>query len=300
MRTGCFLVFLVLNVVGFSQAKMQVDFEKHDFGQLILGTPLRYEFYVTNSGNEPLILQRVSTGDGGSMAEFTREPILPGEKGWIRFIYDTKRIGSFSRTVYIQANSVNSKTVNLKGEVIFKPMEINVSKKTIDVGTIWYDSFAEFSFEVSSKGPEPIHFTANRYAYSEGDLYSLEVTCLDSVTQDYKRGFQFRVSGKLINVYGNAGNFDHRMLFNYNSHDSLIIHLKGTFRSKVPVTTHRDFFFKTGSTLYTYEKDCLKSIQYFSNDQLNESYFYEGTNCVKAYRKDYSDPTKMVEVKLLR
>lgn len=300
MRTGSFLFFMLVCFLGFSQPKMAVDFEKHDFGQLIQGTPLRYEFYVTNTGNEPLIILRASTGDGGSMAEFTREPILPGEKGWIRFIYDTKRIGTFSRTVSIQANSNNYKTVNFKGEVIFRPMEITVSKTTIDLGTIWYDSLAEFSFEVSSKGPDPIQFTANRYAYSEGDLYSLEVTFLDSVKQDYGRGYHFRVSGKLINVYGNAGNFDHRLLFNYNSHDSLIIHLKGAFRSKVPVTTHRDFFFKTGSTLYTYEDNCLKSIQYFTNNQLNESYFFEGTSCVKAYRKDYSDPTKMVEVKLLR
>ncbi len=103
-----FMKFLKLNIILticisnnlFSQAEVKFDTLQFDLGQIIEGgSNLKKNIYFTNIGNEPLIITQASTGDGGSMATWDREPILPGKKGKITFIYDTKRIGFFSKSI---------------------------------------------------------------------------------------------------------------------------------------------------------------------------------------------------------
>jgi uncharacterized protein DUF1573 len=46
---------------------------------------LKLNFPFTNAGNEPLILSN-STGNGNGIADFPKDPVLPGQKGTIRTV----------------------------------------------------------------------------------------------------------------------------------------------------------------------------------------------------------------------
>lgn len=281
-----YLFLLLLPFPGlrmYAQPLIQVDSTKHNLGQIIQGTPLKYDIWVTNTGNEPLIITRVTTGDGGSMATYDNQPILPGKKGKVQFIYDTKRIGHFSRSLTIQSNDPEVHVINIKGEVVFDPMPISVSSEEIDLGSILYDSIADFSFRVSTAGKKPVRFGENRWAYYEYDLFNLESKCLDSISLLYGQniGNEFEVKGQIINKYGNSGRFSHKIPFVYNSHDTLYITVKGTFVSKKPVVTHNEFVFREGTSRYIYENSCLKEVIHYKYGRVDKHYFFEGSNCVK-------------------
>lgn len=280
------LFLLLLSFSGlsaFAQPKVQLDSTKYNLGQIIQGTPIKYDIWVTNSGNEPLIIARASTSDGGSMSTFDNQPILPGKKGKIQFIYDTKRIGPFSRSLTIQSNDPEVYVINIKGEVIYDPMPILVSSREIDLGTILYDSIADFSFRVSTAGNKSVRFIEDRWAYYQFDLFNIERKCLDSISLPFGEnvGNEFEVRGQIINKYGNSGSFSHRIPFIYNSHDTLYITVKGKFVSKKPVMSHNEFVFREATARYIYENSCLKEVIHYKYGRVDKHYFFEGSNCVK-------------------
>jgi hypothetical protein len=82
-----------------SQAKLTFDSTIVNFGKIVQGTYLFENIWFTNTGNEPIIISRASTSDGGSYAEWPKEPIAAGQRGAIRFRYDTQRIGVFNRSI---------------------------------------------------------------------------------------------------------------------------------------------------------------------------------------------------------
>ena len=82
--------------------------------------PVKCTFEVENVGTAPLIIQRVSASCGCTTPEYTKDPILPGEKGKIDVSYDTKgRVGPINKTITVFTN-VPDKVYKLKitGEVI--------------------------------------------------------------------------------------------------------------------------------------------------------------------------------------
>lgn len=106
------LFSLLLSGIAFSQSGPNVKFQKktHDFGTLkeeIGAATTQFEF--TNTGNSPLIIQRVSASCGCTTPTYTREPILPGQKGKIDVRYSTiARPGSFRKNVTVYTNVPDS------------------------------------------------------------------------------------------------------------------------------------------------------------------------------------------------
>ena len=86
----------------------QMEFENtvHDFGTIreeIGRAPAH--FYFTNTGSAPVIILRVGVGCGCTVAQYSREPILPGQTGRITVEYLTAgRPGAFNRPVTVHTN----------------------------------------------------------------------------------------------------------------------------------------------------------------------------------------------------
>ena len=115
-------ILLLFAVFGLS-AQPKISFEKsqHDFGKVeeSLGT-VSHDFTFTNTGSAPLIIQNVSTTCGCTTPEWTKQPIRPGETGFIKVSYEAKgRAGAIDKTITVHSNSSPS-TTNLRivGEVI--------------------------------------------------------------------------------------------------------------------------------------------------------------------------------------
>lgn len=109
----------VKNVDG---AVITVDVNTYDFGKVKKSKePIQHIFTLKNTGNKPLIIQRVQTGCGCAKSEYTSEPILPGKEGQITLLYDVNSIGKFNRRITIFSNASNGViTLAVKGEVIEK------------------------------------------------------------------------------------------------------------------------------------------------------------------------------------
>lgn len=99
--------------------------ETHDFGNLKEGPQASFDFVFTNVGKEPLIIQNCSASCGCTTPDWTKDPILPGQKGKITVKYNTDgRVGPFTKTVYIASNAKSDKErfeIQIKGNVIADP-----------------------------------------------------------------------------------------------------------------------------------------------------------------------------------
>lgn len=101
-------------------SKAKIVFEKltHDYSAINVGGDGSCVFKFTNEGKLPLVLSSVNASCGCTTPSWTREPVLPGEKGEIKVRYDTNRVGAFSKTITVNSNAVNTPIVlKITGEV---------------------------------------------------------------------------------------------------------------------------------------------------------------------------------------
>ena len=113
--------FLLLSVVAFAQAQIEVKKETHDFGKIPQGVPVTNGFEVKNNGNEPLIISNVQTTCGCTVPEWTKEPIMPGQTGTVKAQFNAAARGKFHKSVTIVSNASNGPfKLNVAGEVVDK------------------------------------------------------------------------------------------------------------------------------------------------------------------------------------
>ena len=103
-----------------------ISFEKnaHDFQKIKeqdgLATVI---FTFKNTGDAPLVINRVQASCGCTTPTWTKEPILPQKTGTITVSYNpANRPGSFIKTISVFSNAdTQPATLTIKGEVIPKP-----------------------------------------------------------------------------------------------------------------------------------------------------------------------------------
>lgn len=95
---------------------------EHDFGTIEKGGNGTFEFIFTNTGSEPLILSNVRSSCGCTIPEWPKDPIKPGDNSAIKVIYDTQRIGNFTKSISVYSNvGENPIMLQIKGIVVEKP-----------------------------------------------------------------------------------------------------------------------------------------------------------------------------------
>jgi hypothetical protein len=101
-----------------NQAEITFDKMVHDFGVTPQGTPASYTFYLKNTGKEALIITSASASCGCTTPEWTKDPIKPGGKGFVKATYNAANVGPFNKTVTVLSNAKNpTVTLTIKGEV---------------------------------------------------------------------------------------------------------------------------------------------------------------------------------------
>lgn len=115
--------FVSLTIMAQKQQKNQNDsiiFTEliHDYGTIDVGSPGHCEFKFTNKMKTPLVISNVKPSCGCTVADWTKEPILPGKTGVIKLNYNTKIPGSFNKTITVNSNAKNATVVlQIKGNV---------------------------------------------------------------------------------------------------------------------------------------------------------------------------------------
>jgi archaellum component FlaG (FlaF/FlaG flagellin family) len=100
------------------QADIAFDKETHDFGAIPQNIPATYTFTFKNSGKEPLIVTNAVASCGCTTPEWTKEPIMPGKKGFIKATFNAASLGVFNKAVTVMSNGQKGTlTLYIKGDV---------------------------------------------------------------------------------------------------------------------------------------------------------------------------------------
>ena len=136
------LTFAISGLAISAQPLMKVAPGEHDFGKFREEAgKQKYDFIVTNTGNQPLVIQNIVASCGCTQPEWTKSPIPPRGTGKITAIYDpANRPGPFNKTLSVYTNSKPEVVVLvIKGEVI--PHEKTVEELFIfPVGPVRFES----------------------------------------------------------------------------------------------------------------------------------------------------------------
>ena len=97
----------------------------HDFGTVIEGEKVIYNFTFTNTGKTDLILSSVSASCGCTATKYTNDPVAPGDEGIVTVTFDSRnRRGFQNKSVTIIANTQPNKTMlRIKAKVV-SPSEL--------------------------------------------------------------------------------------------------------------------------------------------------------------------------------
>jgi len=106
-------------VVGF-KTTMSIQ-SVFDAGKVAKGELIHAKFQVENTGENPLILSDVKGSCTCTVADFSKDPIAPGEKGFIKATVKTEgaSTGSLSKSITVLANTTPaSTTIAVKATII--------------------------------------------------------------------------------------------------------------------------------------------------------------------------------------
>jgi hypothetical protein len=98
-----------------------------NFGNIQESSGLQtHKFEFTNTGGEPVIIQNVTASCGCTTPDWTKEPVMPGQKGFVSAAYNPAgRPGSFEKYLTVQSNTVPPTTkLTISGIVTPKPLTI--------------------------------------------------------------------------------------------------------------------------------------------------------------------------------
>jgi len=98
--------------------EMTFEKETHDYGTIKQGADGGCEFKFKNTGKEPLVISNARGSCGCTVPTWPKEPIMKGQTATIKVHYDTKRVGTFTKTVTIESNAkTNPRVLTIKGTV---------------------------------------------------------------------------------------------------------------------------------------------------------------------------------------
>lgn len=91
-----------------AQGAPEMTFEQtvHNFGEIRQGEKVEYAFKFTNTGNKDLLIQNAVSSCGCTVPEWPKEPVKPGESGYLRVVFDSHgKEGYTEKEISIKANT---------------------------------------------------------------------------------------------------------------------------------------------------------------------------------------------------
>lgn len=88
-----------------------------DFGKIPQGKPVTHNFILYNLGKDSLKIDNVQASCGCTTPEWSRTPVVSGDKTTIKVGYNSASEGAFEKTITIYYNSGQVKQLLIKGTV---------------------------------------------------------------------------------------------------------------------------------------------------------------------------------------
>lgn len=206
------MVFWGLNNAVYAQV---ISFEEttHDFGTVSEANgDITHEFVFTNTGDKPLVIQRVNASCGCTTPGWTKEPVQPGAKGFVKATYGTKgRVYPFDKTLTVLSNATQPSVVlHIKGNVIAKPIDLKEDYPQT-IGALRIKEVKDFSFPrmtASATSNSQILEVANAetapvtIAFENVPDYIVAVAEPTTLQPQQKGVIRFTVDGKKRKTFG--------------------------------------------------------------------------------------------------
>ena len=132
-----FIAGLILSMVSVISVNAQFQYPnfkwvntEHDFGEIKHLDPVVYEFEFTNKGQAPLVISEVEGSCGCTVADYTKDPVMPGKKGKVKATFDAAAMGKFRKSIKVVANVEGGpEYLYIKGTVIEKSQSESQGRK---------------------------------------------------------------------------------------------------------------------------------------------------------------------------
>lgn len=106
----CGLTFAMAQNAGDKKgAQIKFDKTTHNFGKFSESAPkVTCVFTYTNVGDAPLIINQAVASCGCTVPEYTKAPVMPGQKGQLKVTYNGagKFPGHFKKSITVRTNGV--------------------------------------------------------------------------------------------------------------------------------------------------------------------------------------------------
>ncbi|MCS6990391.1 MAG: DUF1573 domain-containing protein [Chitinophagales bacterium] len=99
--------------LGEEELLPEMTFRKrsHDFGRVVEGEEVSYDFWFVNTGRAPLIISEVQSGCGCTTPFWPKGVVKVGDSSYIRVLFNSKgQTGEFSKNIVVIANTYPNKT----------------------------------------------------------------------------------------------------------------------------------------------------------------------------------------------
>lgn len=81
---------------------------EHNFGDIKQGDVVEHTFKFTNTGNQPLIIERVDVTCGCTTPAWTKEPIMPGKTGTVTAKFNSAgKLGLQKKPITVHSNAAD-------------------------------------------------------------------------------------------------------------------------------------------------------------------------------------------------
>jgi hypothetical protein len=89
----------------------------HDFKDIPARKPVTASFEFENKGKEPITVTKVRSSCGCTVANYSKEPVLPGKTGQVSATYNAVKHGAFNKSVTVYMSDNTQYRLSLKGNV---------------------------------------------------------------------------------------------------------------------------------------------------------------------------------------
>lgn len=106
-------------VIGLGAPEITFEETVHEFGTVNEGDVIEDAFVFENTGKTDLVITNAKASCGCTVPDWTREPIKPGDKGEVKFKFDTRgKPNKQSKTITLTTNTEKGReTLTIKGFV---------------------------------------------------------------------------------------------------------------------------------------------------------------------------------------
>jgi PBP1b-binding outer membrane lipoprotein LpoB len=107
-----------------------IDSIDQSIGKINQGEVVEVLWHFKNSGDKPLVIEKVTPGCGCTGADWTKEPIAPGKEGTITAKFDSKNFeGTQHKSVTVKGNYKNNTSGGFQDVLAFNVEVVPAAKK---------------------------------------------------------------------------------------------------------------------------------------------------------------------------